>query len=121
MKRGKVVNAAFAAAVLAAGIIAVCSPEVRFTADNGGYTVKFLVLEYGFLFASDSCMVVLTEGLKEICGYRFELANDGKDLTEDNWKVCWLPDRAEITVMGEEQEDEVIYLYYNGDAESLSG
>lgn len=40
------------------------------------------------------------------------VANDGKTLDDTNWKVNFKNDHVEITLTGEEQEDEVIKIYY---------
>lgn len=41
-----------------------------------------------------------------------EIANDGKNLGDSNWKVDWENDHVEITLIGEEQADKIIKIYY---------
>ncbi|MDE6834482.1 MAG: hypothetical protein K2J39_09615 [Ruminococcus sp.] len=54
---------------------------------------------------------------RKICKVDFVLFNDGKSMDEDNWKVKWETDKVIITIMGEEQTDEIYNLYYNGEVE----
>ena len=62
--------------------------------------------------------VWLKLGSFKICSEDFVLHNDGKGMDEYNWKVDWKEDSVLITIIGEEQADEHITLYYDGKTES---
>ncbi|MDO5150031.1 MAG: hypothetical protein Q4D76_11625 [Oscillospiraceae bacterium] len=54
------------------------------------------------------------------CSINFELQNDGKGMDENNWKVEWKTDKVIVTITGEEQTDEIFFLYYNGETENAT-
>ena len=47
----------------------------------------------------------------------FELRTDGKSISSNCWKVTWYEDYVEGILSGEEQADEQILLYFNGENE----
>ena len=47
-----------------------------------------------------------------------DIANDGGRINDGNWKVAWRDDHVEIILSGEEQYDELVKLYYDGQVES---
>ncbi|MDE6036261.1 MAG: hypothetical protein K2G36_10175 [Ruminococcus sp.] len=70
-----------------------------------------------FPFGPQDGRIVLKNNSRKICKVDFVLFNDGKSMDEDNWKVKWETDKVIITIMGEEQTDEIYNLYYNGEVE----
>lgn len=70
-----------------------------------------------FPFGSQDGRIVLKNGSKKICKVNFVLSNDGKSMSEDNWKVEWETDKVIVTTIGEEQTDKIYRLYYNGEVE----
>lgn len=69
-------------------------------------------------FGSAYGRLVLHEGNRLISSTRIEIANDGAPITEDVWNVSWYGDRVEILLSGEEQFDELVTLYFDGQTES---
>lgn len=41
-------------------------------------------------------------------------------MDENNWKVEWKTDKVIVTITGEEQTDEIFFLYYNGETENAT-
>ena len=64
--------------------------------------------------------IVLKKNAKTIGQVDFELWNDGKNMNQSNWKVDWKNDKAIVTIIGEEQQDEVYYLYYDGELSEMN-
>ena len=62
----------------------------------------------------------MKKNAKTICQVDFELWNDGKNMNQSNWKVDWKNDKAIVTIIGEEQKDEVYYLYYDGELSEMN-
>lgn len=67
------------------------------------------------LFGDESDKLFMKKSHIVICSADFILANDGVPMSEENWKVNWKDDCVEITITGDEQEDEIFEMYYNGD------
>lgn len=83
--------------------------------DYQNYSVELISKGAPFSFGPESGKVVLKESKLKICSADFILANDGVPMSEENWKVNWKDDCVEITITGDEQEDEIFEMYYNGD------
>lgn len=71
-------------------------------------------------FGSAPGRLVLKKDETIISKTDFTIANDGASLGSESWKVAWYDDYAEITLSGEEQYDELISLYYNGNVKRRS-
>ena len=81
---------------------------------NGEYTVELCAIgSPEWPFGSQEGKVVLSYKRDEISSYNFTLHNDGKNMGIDNWKVSWETNYVVITIMGEEQPDEIITLNYD--------
>ncbi|MCI8326200.1 MAG: hypothetical protein HFI37_00320 [Lachnospiraceae bacterium] len=65
-------------------------------------------------FGSASGRLLLEEGENKVSQTDFELRNDGGIISSRCWKVTWYEDYVEVVLSGEEQEDESIYLYFDG-------
>lgn len=74
--------------------------------------------EADFPFGSASGRLILYEGKIRIANADFEIANDGASFSAGNWKVTWYDSYVEIILSGEEQYDELVILYYDGQTES---
>ncbi len=61
--------------------------------------------------------LVLKENWSVISKTSTEIWNDGKSLSEDDWSVTWYDDYVEVILSGEEQYDERIILYFDGQVE----
>ncbi len=61
--------------------------------------------------------LVLKENWSVISKTSTEIWNDGKSLSEDDWSVIWYDDYVEVILSGEEQYDERIILYFDGQVE----
>lgn len=62
--------------------------------------------------------LVLKSGETVVARADFEIANDGAFFNAQSWKVTWYDDHVEIILSGEEQYDELVTLYYNGEIEN---
>ena len=63
-------------------------------------------------FGPQDGKVVLSNQSGKIYEVDFTLHNDGKIMDESNWKVDWKEDRVIVTIIGEEQSDQNIVMYY---------
>lgn len=61
--------------------------------------------------------LVLREGEHKIAEADFIVFDDGKTIQEDTWKVTWSEDHVEVILSGEEQTDELVRMYYDGEKE----
>lgn len=84
-----------------------------------GYTIYLQATSSpDFPFGSQDGRIVLKDDKdKKICKVDFRLSNDGKGMTAYNWSVEWKDEEVIVTIIGEEQEDEIYHLYYNGETE----
>lgn len=95
-----------------------CIPKTVAYEEHDNYTVELQAKGHpDFPFGSQDGRIVLKNGSKKICKVNFVLSNDGKSMDEDNWKVEWKTDKVIVTIVGEEQTDEIYNLYYNGEVE----
>jgi bla regulator protein BlaR1 len=69
-------------------------------------------------FGSSSGRLILKEGKETISETDFELHNDGKTIGMEDWRVAWYEDYVEVTLSGEEQDDNQIVLQFDGTMES---
>ena len=92
-------------------------PRTRDTQTNGQYVVELQATSSpDWPFGSQDGRIVLKDNNnKKICSVDFSLSNDGKSMCESNWNVEWNDDGVIVTIMGEEQQDAVYTLYFNGD------
>ena len=82
---------------------------------NGQYIIKlYSTSSPEWPFGPQDGRISLTRNNKNISFIDFVLKNDGKSMNESNWKVNWENDKVMVTIIGEEQKDEIYYLYYNG-------
>lgn len=70
-----------------------------------------------FPFGAAPGRLVLKNDETVVAEANFEIANDGGPFSADVWSVTWYGDRAEVILSGEEQYDELVALYYNGQVE----
>lgn len=68
-------------------------------------------------FGYSHARFVLKHNGKTLSKYRFDVANDGGILYPDSWSVEWKDDSAEAVVSGEEQEDMIYILFFDGRVE----
>lgn len=66
-------------------------------------------------FGSASGRLILKEDKNKISQIDFELRNNGASINSNCWKVIWYDDCVEVILSGEEQDNEQIILYFNGD------
>ncbi len=96
-------------------------PKTVASEEHSTYTVELQrTSSPGFPFGSQDGRIVLKSDSKKICKVDFVLSNDGKSMDEYNWNVKWETDKVVVTIMGEEQSDEVYILYYNGKTEKVN-
>lgn len=68
-------------------------------------------------FGSAPGRLVLSCDERIISKTDFEIANDGASFSGRDWRVRWYDDHVEIILSGEEQHDELVALYYDGQVE----
>ena len=80
---------------------------------NDNYeVVLYAIGSPGWPFGPQEGKVVLRNQSEKINEVNFTLHNDGKNMGEGNWKVDWKEDRVIVTIIGEEQSDQNIVMYY---------
>lgn len=87
----------------------------RSESPGGKYTLLLQSIGSPVFFSSADVRLVLKEGREKISTYKFVLSDDGRSVRSDIWKVSWKEDHVEIIISGDEQSDELIKMYYNGD------
>ena len=92
-------------------------PRMKDTQTNGQYIVELQATSSpDWPFGSQDGRIVLKDSKNiKISSVDFSLSNDGKSMCESNWNVEWNDDSVIVTIMGEEQQDAIYTLYYNGD------
>lgn len=68
-------------------------------------------------FGASSGRLILEKNNDKISQIDFQLRNDGGSIDRDCWKVIWYDEYVEVILSGEEQLDEQIILYFNGEKE----
>lgn len=93
--------------------------DVDISVSPGGEYVLVLqsVGDPDWPFGHTHAKVVLRQGKRKISEIRFDIANDGAVLSPGNWSVSWEECAAVITVSGDEQEDGVYTMYFDGGTE----
>lgn len=85
---------------------------------EGEYTLLLQADGSPAFFSSADGRLVLKEGKKKITVYKFVLSDDGGSVRSDVWQVLWKEDHVEVIISGEEQDDELIQIYYDGEIHS---
>lgn len=86
---------------------------------DGSYELVLQAVgEADFPFGSASGRLVLYEGKNKISKADFELWDDGGCIRSSIWEVTWHEDYVEVILSGDEQSDEQIILYFDGEKES---
>lgn len=85
---------------------------------EGEYTLLLQAVGSPAFLSSADGRLVLKEGKKKITVYKFVLSDDGGSVRSDVWQVLWKEDHVEVIISGEEQDDELIQIYYDGEIHS---
>lgn len=114
-----------AAAVLLGSVLYVAFYRVAVVdtalSPDGNYTLVLQsVGEPRFPFGPAPGRLVLKDGGATVAKARFEIANDGGAFQADSWSVSWYDDRVNVILSGDEQDDELVTLYFDGRTESRS-
>lgn len=87
-------------------------------APHSEYTLKmYSVGEPYWPFGSANGQLILEKGKTLVTSVGFEIANDGARFNATNWDVSWYSDRVEIVLLGKEQCDEHVTIYFDGSIE----
>lgn len=85
---------------------------------DGTYELYFQQIgEPDWPFGYTHACLVLKTGRKTIGKYMFDIANDGANMSANDWKVTWNRTRVSAVVSGQEQSDRQFLLYFNGEKE----
>ena len=85
--------------------------------DDGKYKVIFQsVGSPDFPFGNTHARLILKENNKTIQKFDFDIANDGKNPDRENWYVIWYKNNVQTVIHGEEQQDIIYTLYFDGTA-----
>jgi len=88
-------------------LVSICS--------NENYELEiYQIGDAGFPFGSVKGRTVLKADGKVISRCDYELANDGKNIGEENFEVSWESDWVTVTVLAEEEDPETVIQYYDG-------
>lgn len=83
---------------------------------DGNYELLFQsVGEADWPFGASHARFVLKHNGKDVTEYKFDVANDGKNLCAGNWQVTWRNSSVEVNISGEEQQDVLYSLTFDGD------
>lgn len=93
----------------------VCDTSVS---QDGNYQLVLMAVgEPGFPFGSAPGRLILKEGEHQISQADFKIANDGGQINSSCWAVIWNETYVEVILSGEEQDDELFLLYFDGSIE----
>lgn len=104
-------------AILAIGLYLVTRPRLiaESSSEDKKYCLSFIETDSPAFFGSSEVRIELRSNGRERTERQeinTSIANDGKHLDETNWRVNWKKDHVEVILMGEEQGDEIINIYY---------
>ena len=71
-------------------------------------------------FGETHARVVLKKGDDIITKYKFNVYNDGSNISNNSWNVKWSDNYVDCIIYGEEQCDQLYHLLFNGIAEAKS-
>lgn len=71
-------------------------------------------------FGETHARVILKKGINTITKYKFDVHNDGANISKGSWSVDWNEDSVDCVVYGEEQSDQLYRIYYDGHVEYRS-
>lgn len=85
---------------------------------DGEYTLYLQSVGSPVFFSPADGRLVLKKGHKKIASRKFTLADDGGAVRPEVWQVFWGEDYACAVISGDEQDDEWIVLYFDGNTYS---
>lgn len=88
------------------------------SADGTYEVILQSVGEPGWPFGSAPGRLVLKKEGTVVSDTDIEIANDGGPIRDSSWSVTWYDDHVGIMLYGQEQYDELVTMYYDGQAES---
>ncbi|MCI6409759.1 MAG: hypothetical protein MR797_08380 [Lachnospiraceae bacterium] len=62
----------------------------------------------------------MKNSINTITKYKFDVHNDGANISKGSWSVDWNEDSVDCVVYGEEQSDQLYRIYYDGHVEYKS-
>ena len=65
-------------------------------------------------FGSTHARVILKNGNNIITKYKFDVHNDGGNISKGSWSVDWNEDSVECVLYGEEQSDQLYRIFFDG-------
>lgn len=87
-----------------------------FLSFDGNFELMFQsVGEPDWPFGPSHARFVLKCNGEVLTKYKLDVFNDGKNLCDANWQVLWKDRSVEVLIIGEEQEDVLYSLTFDGD------
>lgn len=87
----------------------------RSQSNNGKYKLTLKSIGEPIFFGPASGRIELQKDGSVVSKLDFEAANDGVKISTDTWKVFWDKEFVAIRISGDEQNDELIMMDYNGE------
>lgn len=88
--------------------------DSEISADGNHEIIFQAVGEPDWPFGYSHARLVLKDKNRVISKYKIEVANDGGTLYPENWNVSWQDSCVQIIIYGEEQDDGLYTLYFDG-------
>lgn len=83
--------------------------------NDGRHEVIFQsVGEPDWPFGSSHAKIILKEENDTVIQYKLDVSNDGGTLSPENWDVKWQEGSVQVVISGEEQNDTLYTLYFDG-------
>lgn len=84
---------------------------------DGKYELVLQAVGEPVFFSEADGRVVFKEGKRIVAKCSFDLYDDGGSIRSEVWKVTWKDEAVEILISGDEQNDELIIIFYDGRSE----
>lgn len=86
--------------------------------DGGSEVILQQIGDPDFPFGNTHGKLLLKENNRQREQITLSIANDGKTLSEGNWRVTWQIDAVTVIIMGEEQEPVTYHFTLDGSGKS---
>ena len=94
--------------------------DSKISPDNTHELILQQVGDPDWPFGSTHARVILKNSINTITKYKFDVHNDGANISKGSWSVDWNEYSVDCVVYGEEQSDQLYRIYYDGHVEYRS-